>query len=231
MNLLSLIRTRWSRRGQLARKHLRGSGIEIGALHSPTPLGRGVTVQYVDRLNGQALADHYPELDHSQFVPVDIVDDAQTLGTIADRSQDFVVASHVLEHCEDPLGALASWLRVLRPGGRVLLAVPNRDQTFDRAREVTDWDHLVRDHEQDPAGSRAGHYLEWSTLVEGKSGETARQQARALEASGYSIHFHVWDWERFQDFLHRAQPYLDRSFAIDALSDRGGEFLAVLRKS
>ena len=37
---------------------------------------------------------------------VDVVDDAQTLATFPDESVDFVIANHVLEHLEDPIGAL-----------------------------------------------------------------------------------------------------------------------------
>lgn len=231
MRFLTPIRNRLSRRSRLARKHLRGVGLEIGALHAPTPLPRGVSVQYVDRLSSAELAAHYPELDSARFVPVDIVDNAETLEHVADRSQDFVVASHVLEHCEDPLGALSSWLRVLRPGGTVLLAVPNRDRTFDRSRDVTSWEHLVRDHEDGPCGSRSVHYLEWATLVEGKAGAVASDHALALEEGRYSIHFHVWDWNGFRDFLDRAQHYRRVHFRIDDVAHGGVEFLAAVRKT
>lgn len=37
---------------------------------------------------------------------------------------DYLLAFEVLEHIEDDAGALRSWLRCLRPGGRVLLSVP-----------------------------------------------------------------------------------------------------------
>jgi len=41
------------------------------------------------------------------------------------RDFDLVVMSHVLEHMLDPVAALQSALEVLRPGGHLLLAVPN----------------------------------------------------------------------------------------------------------
>lgn len=37
---------------------------------------------------------------------------------------DYLLAFEVLEHIEDDTGALRSWVRCLRPGGRVLLSVP-----------------------------------------------------------------------------------------------------------
>jgi SAM-dependent methyltransferase len=37
---------------------------------------------------------------------------------------DYLLAFEVLEHIEDDTGALRSWVRCLKPGGRVLLSVP-----------------------------------------------------------------------------------------------------------
>lgn len=58
--------------------------------------------------------------------------DAQTLtwknGTrIADASLDWVHASHLLEHLESPLNALIAWLAALKPGGHLIVCVPDED--------------------------------------------------------------------------------------------------------
>lgn len=42
----------------------------------------------------------------------------------ADRTFDFVMANHVLEHVADDVGALAELRRVLKPGGRAILQTP-----------------------------------------------------------------------------------------------------------
>src|SRR5207249_5036937 len=49
-------------REAIARRYLRGTGIEIGALHNPLRLPRGVDVRYVDRMTVPELRRHYPEL-------------------------------------------------------------------------------------------------------------------------------------------------------------------------
>ncbi len=44
---------------------------------------------------------------------------------VADQSVDAVLAQHVIEHIEDPERACRDWLRVLRPGGGLLVLTPN----------------------------------------------------------------------------------------------------------
>src|SRR4051812_24637479 len=152
-------------RRRLARAYLAGSGLEIGALHLPLPVPRRARVSYVDRMTSDELRHEYPELASYDLVDVDVVDDGQTLATVPDGSVDFVVANHFIEHTEDPIAALANHARVLRPGGVLFLAVPDKRRTFDAARPVTPLEHVVHDHIAGPVGSRRGHYEEWATLV------------------------------------------------------------------
>jgi len=57
---------------------------------------------------------------------------AETLGEHAARDLDAVVMWHVLEHLDDPLGALERVRGWLKPGGLVLLGVPNRESVQAR---------------------------------------------------------------------------------------------------
>jgi SAM-dependent methyltransferase len=135
-------------------------------------------------------------------VDVDRVDDGERLATVPDRSQDFVIASHFLEHCEDPVRTLEAHLRVLRPGGVLLLALPDRRRGVDRHRSATTLEHLVVDHEQGPEASRAGHYREWARLVDLPLGNIGADEveahAAALQQRSYSIHFHCWTEDEFR---------------------------------
>ena len=116
--------------------------MEVGALHQPLPVPDRAHVAYVDRLPLNELRRHYPELDGYDLVEPDILDDGESLGSLADGSQDFVIANHFIEHTQDPLGTIANHLRVLRPGGILYMAVPDKRFTFDRDRPPTTIDHL-----------------------------------------------------------------------------------------
>jgi SAM-dependent methyltransferase len=74
-----------------------------------------------------------------------IIGEAANLSTIASGGYDAVLASHVIEHVANPLGALDEWKRVIKPDGLVVLVVPHRDGTFDHQRPLTTLDHLGED--------------------------------------------------------------------------------------
>jgi SAM-dependent methyltransferase len=46
---------------------------------------------------------------------------------VPDEHFDFVHSSHCLEHLVDPAIGLKNWLRVTRPGGHVVVTVPDED--------------------------------------------------------------------------------------------------------
>jgi SAM-dependent methyltransferase len=240
MRLAGLVRhpRRWRyeqiRRG-LAQESIAGHGVEVGALHSPFPVPRTARVQYVDRLDTTQLRAEYPELAEQPLVEVDLVDDGERLTTVPDESQDFVIASHFLEHCEDPVGTLEAHVRVLRPGGVLLLALPDRRHGIDRHRDATTLEHLVADHRQGPEASRAGHYREWARLVDLPLGNIGAAQveahAAALQERRYSIHFHCWTGD---EFIEQVQTILER-FELPArvASHRTNhhEFLVTLQRT
>ena len=221
-------------RRELASELFRGSGLEIGALHLPMVLPAGVSVRYVDRMSVPDLRVHYPELDGQDLAPVDVVDDGELLSTIEPESVDFIVANHFLEHCEDPIRTIETHLGKLRSGGILFYAVPDKRYTFDFRRPRTPLGHVIADHDDGGRASRAEHYLEWARLVypEGSDppGEqAAREYAAELEATSYSIHFHVWTQSDLLEVVLHCQQRLE-SFEIEAVRRVGLENIVVLRK-
>jgi SAM-dependent methyltransferase len=142
----------------VAQLYISGDGLEIGALNGPLRLPTGARVRYVDRLSMADLREHYPGLD---LVEVDIIDDGERLTSVPKASQDFIIANHFLEHCEDPLRTLQTLASRIKLGGVLFMAVPDADLTFDRERQSTTFSHLIEDHDLGPAQSREQHYREW----------------------------------------------------------------------
>jgi predicted SAM-dependent methyltransferase len=188
-------------RWRLSEKYLRGNGVEVGALHNPLRVRDDASVTYIDKYSEKALALAYYEVAQYRFVEVDVLDDGERLETVADASYDFLISNHFLEHTQDPVGTLAAHARVLRPNGILYCAVPDARKSFDHERERTSFEHVWRDHEQGPEGSRRDHYRDWSLKVNGRSGPEHEAWWRLLDALDYSIHFHVWTpWDVLELF-------------------------------
>lgn len=214
----------------LSSKYLSGEGIEIGALHSPLQVNSSTKVKYVDRLTKPELRELYPELDTSNIVETDILDDGQRLGTIEDSSQDFVIANHFLEHCPNPLEALKNIYRVLKLGGVFFLALPDKRFTFDVDRPVTPFEHLLRDFEEGPEWSKRDHYEEWVRIISKLSDDEAEKAMQELMGKETWIHFHVWTQYEMFELLENARKQLGLSFEIECFLKSDIEGIFVLRK-
>jgi len=230
-------------RGATLRKsfsaYLQGSGVEIGALHHPLPLkGLPITeIRYIDRLSLAQLRGHYPELSRHEFVRVDVIDDGEILSTIADRSLDFIIANHFIEHARNPIGTLRNWLAKLKPGGLVYMAVPDMRRTFDSERPLTSLDHLIKDgltSETERAKLDLMHFLEYARLVDKKAEHDIESHVQHLVQTGYSIHFHTFVPRTFLEMLRYAQDHLQLPAEIRAYADTppgSVEFLFILART
>jgi len=224
----------------IAAAFLLGQGIEIGALHNPLKIPKQATVQYVDRLDKLGLYKHYPELKQFDLVEVDIIDDGEKLSSIPADSQSFLIANHFLEHTEDPITTLNNLLRVVKPGGILYIAVPDKRHTFDCDRQTTSLSHLLKDYENGPTESREQHYREWVTLVEphfgrfgpGASEKVISERVSQLMSESYSIHFHCWTSEAFVEFLEYLRCKMCMPFSSEFFGEypKQKENIVILRK-
>ena len=219
----------WNR-AIVAQWFLRGSGIEIGPLHQPLQVPADAHVKYVDRLSREDLRKHYPELNALPLVDPDIIDNGETLTKFSPATQDFIIACHFLEHCADPIGALHTFQRVLKPDGILYLVIPDKLYTFDKDRPSTPFEHLVRDHEEGPAWSRDEHFLEWSEKVDKFSGQAARERAESLKAMDYSIHYHVWTKPELMAALDTINQRYSLGFELQCFVNNGEEGIYILSK-
>lgn len=220
-----------SARKKVSDRYIAGNGIEIGALHHPLQVGAEARIKYVDRLPVDQLRLQYPELANYDLVHVDIIDDGEKLSTVPNESLDFIIANHMLEHCENPLGTIRNHLSKVKPGGILYYAIPEKTQCFDAARALTTFAHLTQDDKQGPEGSRYEHFSEWVRIVNKINDDTlAQQRIDQLLKINYSIHFHVWDEKSFGTFIQEARDYLGNLFDIEYFHRNDTEVITVLKK-
>jgi SAM-dependent methyltransferase len=212
----------------VAAAFLKGDGIEIGALHQPLPVPASARVRYLDRMTVSELRRQYKELKAAPLVETDIIDDGELLTTVADGTQDFVIANHFIEHCQNPILTFQNLFRVLKPRGVLYLAVPDKRFTFDADRPCTTTDHLMRDFTEGPAWSKRQHFEEWSRLVNKRADREVAEEVRHLIEIDYSIHFHVWGATELLEFLAAVQRIVP--FEIELFLRNGHESIVVLRR-
>ena len=219
----------------LSARYVAGDGIEIGGLGRPLKVGANARVKYVDRLSGDDLTENYTENPVKiKILHPDIEANGETLDPVADSSQSFVIANHVIEHFENPILFFKNAYRVLRIGGVLFLAIPDKEKTFDSKRPVTDFAHLRRDFINGPSGSKQNHFLEYATLVVDQDAchGSANHQAMAakLIREDYSIHFHVWDIEGMLDMIRNVREEFDVRFRLRCMLSSGDECIFILEK-
>jgi ADP-heptose:LPS heptosyltransferase len=91
-------------------RYFRGNGIDIGAGNDP--LG-----QYIELFPLMESCLSYDKEDG----------DAETMLGCKDQQYDFVHSSHCLEDLDNPYLALKNWFRLLKPGGHLIVTVPDED--------------------------------------------------------------------------------------------------------
>jgi SAM-dependent methyltransferase len=218
-----------------AERYLKGNGIEIGALNFPLPLPKSASVKYVDRKTVAELRARFPELDSKPLIEADVIDDGETLETILDNTQDFVIACHVIEHCQNPIGAIKNWLRVLKAGGTAFIAVPDKRYTFDVDRPLTPIEHVIQDYNNGPEWSREAHYVEWEQMwiekCDGRNEAEVREMVANIRKGEDDVHFHVWTQFEFIELLLYCRSTLCFPFEIDLIQMNGIESVVILTKT
>ncbi len=125
--------------------------------------------------------------------------EASDLKGIADNQYDFLIASHCLEHCANALKTTAEWLRVIKPGGCLLMILPDRRFTFDHKRPVTTFEHLLDDYKNNIDEHDLTHLEEVFSLHDrsmdkGAGTEEAFKERSYKNFENRCIHQHVFDF-------------------------------------
>jgi SAM-dependent methyltransferase len=147
---------------RLAHELLDGlNGLEIGgAAHNDFGL---------NTLNVDRIPENHPDFTPYAMEQRSICGEVMTVNVVApgdklpfpDKSFDFVISSHVIEHFEDPIGAIKEWARVARK--YVYIICPHRDALpSDREKPLTTLAELWRRHNGErPPRTSDEHYSRW----------------------------------------------------------------------
>ena len=105
--------------GDICRKYAKGDVLELGC-------GGTKTVPNAMGLDIVPKGEFIPNLPNTKSI-ADLTADISDPLPLDANSFDTVIARHLLEHLINPLKVLKEWSRVIRPGGRLIIAVPNQN--------------------------------------------------------------------------------------------------------
>jgi len=109
--------------GKLVRKFIKGKKIvDLGCGYKKT-VENSIGVDRIPK--GEEVPNLY------QNSVADVVANVEDPLPFKDNSIDTIVARHILEHCIDVISTLKNWVKILKPGGRLIIAVP------DESSEIT----------------------------------------------------------------------------------------------
>lgn len=222
-------------RQQLSNKYVHGKGLEIAGLHNPWPTceTNDSTVIQLDLFPTSKLRAQYPEMRERSFVQVQILDDGNYLKAIADNSMDFLFSSHVLEHMENVVAAVMNWLRVVKPGCPVLMAIPQKNNQIDMNREVTPFSHIWYEWKDGLVAlerTRPLHYEEYFKVVDHLHGLNLSHRICEAMKEKPHIHWHCWDVFGIQALFEEIKSRVG-GFDIVEFIHSGHEVFVVLRKN
>ena len=141
----------------LAHKYLDGlKGIEVGgASHNSF----GLDTINVDITNNSLSTLRSVEYGFDPM-PVDVIAPGDDL-PFDDKSYDFVISSHVIEHFYDPIAALLEWQRVARK--YIFIICPHKERMFDRDKERTTLFELTKRHSNPIVQKEFSHQAYYTT--------------------------------------------------------------------
>jgi predicted SAM-dependent methyltransferase len=233
-------------RSILAYRYLRGEGLEIGALHFPLSLPPGASAKYYDYRTATESRRAHPELPADKIVEVDYVGNGEKLDLVADNSVDFLIANHMLEHCQDVIGTLRVFYGKLKQEGVLFISLPDLRYTFDHRRQPTPFEHLERDEREGSGVSLYEHYREVQAAWSGKYLEglqaglgvadpekvlDVEEFGKVAEDKHIDWHFHAWTQKEILDMFTRLGHEHGFDWEIEAAMRNGIEVIVVLRKT
>jgi SAM-dependent methyltransferase len=132
--------------------------------------------------------------------------DGSNLSLVHDDSYDFILSSHNLEHFANPVKALKEWQRITRPGGGLVLVLPNYAKTFDYRREPTAVTHMLEDFDRGTREDDLTHLPEilqtHDLSIDPLAGSPEEFRQRSLNNfTNRCLHHHVFNEDNSRELL------------------------------
>lgn len=228
--------------------------IEIGPSHAPlAPKKGGWNTTIVDHATREGLIDKYKGhgIDLTLLEEVDVI---WSGGALSDAfppnlygTYDAIIASHVIEHMPDPISFLKSSQILLKPSGRIILAVPDKRYCFDFFKPLTttsDWlsVHVMnaKTHTRRAAFTHVAYSVNWgqSGLHDIRFVHSLSQAHQSFLAAsdlgdGEYADYHAWHFtpSSFELIILESALVTDLDLRVSARSDAiGHEFFAFIER-
>ena len=153
----------------------------------------GETIWGGKRAEGHTFSYHPRKPNGFNFIR-----EATDLAGIGNQQYDFILSSHNLEHISNPVRAMKEWTRVVKPGGVIIVLLPDHRRTFDHQRRPTSIEHMLRDYELGRDERDLTHLeeiLELHDLSRDPAAGTAEnfRQRSLRNFENRCLHHHVFD--------------------------------------
>jgi len=220
------------------------NGLEIGACDLPVvPADSGRCLYADTRTEVQLVLDLEVE-DLTKAVRTDLVVSAQfsLREQIPDRF-DYVILCHVLEHIINPIAFLCDLCFVLKPGGYLFLALPDKRRTPDSVRPSTTSDEILGRFFSGATSPSLGLMAEYSRAWSSSQAQAIDEDPREFftflatrleQSAPDDIHCNVWeDYELFEQLKYFSEVgLLEGLSVVDVLPNEpdSNEFYITLRK-
>jgi len=126
------------------------NGLEIGPRDKPIVRKAEGQIKYVDYMSTEDLKKLHrdggvTDCVYDEIVDVDIVwgENSIKSGVGSDEKFDYIIASHVVEHVPDLITWINELTDVLKPGGIISLAVPDKRYCFDHLRDESSMTDVI----------------------------------------------------------------------------------------
>lgn len=134
------------------------------------------------------------------------IGEASNLANIDSNKYGFVLSCHSLEHVANPVKALKEWFRVLKPGGTIVLILPDKEHTFDHNRPYTTLEHLKEDYSNNIDEHDETHFEEVNALHDlsldaGVKDITELKERTKNNFINRCIHHHVYSLDLLENLL------------------------------